>query len=59
MRNGNNSANLQNVTGLDLQSVHACVPLSNGQVRCWGYNSDGALGNGGTDDEPLPVAVTI
>lgn len=36
---------------------HSCALLTNGTVRCWGYNSSGRLGNGGTTDSALPVAV--
>jgi alpha-tubulin suppressor-like RCC1 family protein len=29
---------------------HACVLLDDGQVRCWGANTDGALGQGNAED---------
>ena len=29
---------------------HACAVLDDGQVRCWGYNGDGELGQGNTDN---------
>jgi alpha-tubulin suppressor-like RCC1 family protein len=29
---------------------HVCAILDNGQLRCWGYNGDGELGQGNTDD---------
>jgi alpha-tubulin suppressor-like RCC1 family protein len=43
---------------------HTCALLSDHTVRCWGDNSDGALGQGyisttGTETIPTPVAVTL
>lgn len=37
---------------------HACALLSNGSVTCWGRNSNGQLGDGGTSERRIPVAVT-
>lgn len=52
------------VTGItDAVSVacghsHTCALSEDGAVRCWGSNSAGQLGNGGTSSsEPSPVAV--
>ncbi len=36
---------------------HNCAILSNGGVMCWGFNINGQIGNGNTDDQPSPVAV--
>ena len=36
---------------------HNCAILANGGVMCWGFNINGQIGNGNTDDQPSPVAV--
>jgi alpha-tubulin suppressor-like RCC1 family protein len=36
---------------------HACALLEGGTVRCWGYNSQGQLGVGDTQDRLRPTAV--
>jgi len=37
---------------------HTCARRMDGTTWCWGANSDGQLGNGGTTDHALPTAVT-
>ncbi|APV50551.1 hypothetical protein BWI17_13150 [Betaproteobacteria bacterium GR16-43] len=37
---------------------HACAVLTNGNVRCWGDNSRGQLGNGTTTQSLVPVTVS-
>lgn len=37
--------------------THACAALKDGQVRCWGYNASGMLGDGTTTPRPEPVGV--
>lgn len=38
--------------------AHSCAVRSDGTVGCWGWNMDGALGDGGVVDEsPVPLLV--
>jgi len=37
--------------------AHACGILPSGALKCWGYNGDGALGDGTTTDSTVPVQV--
>jgi hypothetical protein len=36
-----------------------CSILSSGGVDCWGHGEDGELGNGGSSNSDIPVAVTF
>ncbi len=38
-------------------AYHNCVLLSGAGPQCWGWNYDGALGNGGGGNSNVPVAV--
>lgn len=50
---------LSSVTKLSSsRGMHTCALLSNGTVKCWGYNATGALGNGTTTNAITPTLVT-
>ncbi len=40
-------------------SLHTCAILNNGSVSCWGYNSNGPLGDGTTTDRNTPTYVDL
>jgi alpha-tubulin suppressor-like RCC1 family protein len=58
VRNTLDTGNLVTVVQLQTTDYHTCVTLANHQGRCWGYDSYGALGNGGNSQSPLPVKFT-
>lgn len=37
---------------------HTCALTTGGEARCWGANGSGQLGDGGTGDTAVPVAVS-
>ncbi len=48
---------LQNVVQVAAGEYHSCALLANRQVRCWGYNAEGQLGDGTNDISNRPVVV--
>lgn len=45
-------------TAITLGAVHSCALLETGEVRCWGNNENGQLGNGTNQNSSIPVEVT-
>jgi alpha-tubulin suppressor-like RCC1 family protein len=49
---------ITSATALGLGATHGCALLSSGAVQCWGYGSNGELGDGTTEYTSVPVPVT-
>ena len=55
---GDSSANsLSDITNIALGETHACALSSIGNAYCWGYGTNGQLGNGESDSTDYPVLV--
>jgi alpha-tubulin suppressor-like RCC1 family protein len=46
------------VTQVEVAGVHSCTVLVTGEVKCWGSNSGGELGDGTTTNRSTPVLVS-
>lgn len=44
---------------VDSGAFHSCVGMNDGSMYCWGYNSYGQLGNGGTTRAGIPMPVPL
>jgi alpha-tubulin suppressor-like RCC1 family protein len=49
---------ISNANGIAAGMYFTCANLSSGQIRCWGYNGTGQLGNGTTTQSVSPVLVS-
>lgn len=50
---------LTGVTNLSIsKGQHYCGVLANRSIKCWGYNDHGQIGDGTTNDQLTPVAIS-
>lgn len=56
---GERVVGLEGVVALAVGNDHVCALLDDGEVRCWGDNDKGKLGDGTGVDSSLPVQVDI
>ncbi len=50
-------SNITTATSIALGDFHSCAVLTDGNIKCWGYNNYGMLGDGTTTDSTTPVEV--
>ena len=50
---------LSGIVSIAMGEFHSCALINNGEVRCWGDNYYGRLGDGTTNDSSFPVTVTV
>lgn len=48
---------LENVKKVSSGDYHTCAVLKGGKLKCWGYNSNGQLGDGSTKERRTPKQV--
>lgn len=48
---------IDNAVDVSMGSGHTCAVLATGEVRCWGYNDHGELGDGTTVSRGIPAPV--
>ncbi len=46
-------------TAISVGGHHSCAIVTGGGVKCWGYNSQGQLGDGSKIDQRLPVDLVL
>jgi alpha-tubulin suppressor-like RCC1 family protein len=49
---------ITNATAITAGLLHTCALLANNRVRCWGYNNNGALGDGTFTNRNAPVEIS-
>ena len=54
-----NVGNGRTVTQLALGLHHSCAVLNGGDIKCWGWNNDGQLGDGTTTSRSLPTSINV
>jgi alpha-tubulin suppressor-like RCC1 family protein len=59
VRNGADTGPLGGVTQVAAGSAHTCARVAGGQVRCWGGNGAGQIGDGTTTARPRPTRVQL
>jgi alpha-tubulin suppressor-like RCC1 family protein len=47
----------RNVQAISTGVFFACALITDGSIRCWGFNVEGSLGNGNNEDQSTPVNV--
>ena len=57
VKNSTNTGSLTGVSSIVPGGIHTCALLTGGTARCWGFNSNGQLGDGTTTQRLLPVVV--
>ena len=45
------------VVGLSLGNEHTCANFDNGDLKCWGENGEGQIGNRNLNDQTSPVTI--
>ena len=55
---GSTSNVLAGVTSITAGGYHTCAVMTDGSVRCWGYNGSGRLGDNTLTDSAVPVRVS-
>jgi len=49
---------LSNVVAITSGNLHSCALISDGSVKCWGYNFSGQIGDNSTTNRLAPVSVS-